>query len=123
MTISADKRRWSYGLFTWGFLAFIISLVGAYSFGNSRHLGARLANLTIAAITPVALGLVIAIVAVAATARLARRQAGPAAANAVRAGLKGLWRAFRSDWPMMIGTLFGLAAIYNLLFLIHWRFW
>ena len=123
MTSSADGRRWSYGLFGWGLLAFIVSLVGAYSFGNPRHHGAKLANLIIAAITPAALSLIIAIAAIAVIARSARRNAVPADTTAILTGLKGLLRAFKSDWPMMIGTMLGLAALYNLLFLIHWKFW
>jgi hypothetical protein len=56
--------------FRWGLLAFVISPGGTRSFGNPHRRGARSANLVIATITPVALG---------------------------------------------------LAAVYNFLFLIHWR--
>lgn len=123
MTTSANGRRASYGLFSWGLLAFIMSLVSAYSFGSPRHHGAKIADLIIAALTPAAFSLIIAVTAIAVIARSARRNAVRADTNAILTGLKGLLRAFRSDWPMMIGTMLGLAALYNLLFLIHWKFW
>ena len=121
--MSGTTQRWGFSLLTWGILAFAVSLAGAYSFANPRIPDAPIVNAEIAILTPAFLAIAIALGFLGYAYRSVSRRDPRGLTpfwRLVPALFRIYWPSFKSDWPIMLGILFALSALYNLLFLTHW---